>query len=73
MDDTSSERGPESAQAPREPDVQFGPRDTDKMPLSWASECLTWLYEHNRPVFGRMMLARLDIETRTPGRKPAKP
>jgi hypothetical protein len=65
--DTST---PEAPRAPEEARVKFGPRADDSMPLSWASECLTWLFENNRPVFGRMMLARLGIETSARGRKP---
>jgi len=62
----------EGAQAPAEPDIRFGPGETDVMRASWASDCLTWLYEHDRPTFGRMMLGRLGIDGgRKRGPKPA--
>ena len=43
---TETEYAPNGT-APREPDVSFGPHDTDRMPASWASKALTWLKEHN--------------------------
>jgi hypothetical protein len=52
----------------REPDVPFGKRDNEKMPLSWAEKGLTWLKNDRPQVFADMMMAILDIE-RTTGRK----
>jgi hypothetical protein len=65
-------QGHERAQAAPEPDVSFGPNHSDAMSLTWASECLTWLYEHDRQTFGRMLLGRLGIEQKRAGRKPAE-
>lgn len=41
--------------APREPDVAFGPHDTDRMPASWASKALTWLKDNRPQVFAEAM------------------
>ena len=35
--------------------VQFGPRDDDSMPLSWAEKGLTWLKAERPQVFADMM------------------
>lgn len=61
-----------AARDAEEPRVSFGPGPSDTMPLVWAEECLTWLYANRKTVFGDMMLARLGIEKKTPGRKPAE-
>jgi len=37
------------------PRVQFGARDDDSMPLSWAEKGLTWLKTERPMVFADMM------------------
>jgi hypothetical protein len=37
------------------PRVQFGTRDDDSMPLSWAEKGLTWLKAERPMVFADMM------------------
>jgi len=37
------------------PRVQFGARDDDSMPLSWAEKGLTWLKAERPMVFADMM------------------
>lgn len=37
------------------PRVQFGARDDDSMPLSWAEKGLTWLKAERPQVFADMM------------------
>lgn len=49
------------------PRVQFGARDDDSMPLSWAERGLTWLKAERPMVFADMMLALLGIDKRKRG------
>jgi len=58
-DDFSTEKAPAR--------VQFGARDDDSMPLSWAERGLTWLKAERPMVFADMMLALLGIDKRKRG------
>ena len=50
--------------------VQFGTRDDDSMPVSWAARGLTWLKANRPQVFADMMSEGiLGIEKRTRGSK----
>ena len=42
--------------------VQFGDRDDDSMPLSWAETGLKWLRTERPQVFADLMFAVLGIE-----------
>jgi hypothetical protein len=59
----------ETITAPPPVRVQFGTRDDDSMPLSWAETGLEWLKNERPQVFGDMMLAILGIEKRRGSRQ----
>lgn len=42
--------------------IQFGPREDDDMPVSWAQRGLTWLRAERPQVFAAMMLAVLGVD-----------
>lgn len=49
--------------------VQFGTRDDDSMPLSWAEKVLTWLKDERPQVFADAMTSAvfgIDRKRRTP-------
>jgi hypothetical protein len=48
--------------------VQFGDRDDDSMPLSWAETGLKWLRTERPQVFADLMFAVLGIEKGAPRR-----
>lgn len=50
------------------PRVQFGARDDDSMPLSWAEKGLTWLKEERPQVFADMMTSAVFGIDRKRGR-----
>ena len=50
-------------------DVDFGTRDDDKMPHSWACRGLTWLHSERGNVFADMMLHVVGVEKKQRGGK----
>ena len=52
-----------------EPRVNFGTRDDDSMPVSWASRGLTWLKIHRPKEFAAMMIEGVFGVEKTDGRR----